>query len=514
MSSVPQSTQGGAVRLRPWWRRHLLVLSLGVLVVVAGILALWRPWESCGAGMRADGPDDACVGLNLEGKPFSPDDGMADLQRKIAQQNAAIGDREFVTVVLLNNMTPDRNSDSAELLNVQHGIAGAITAQNRANSTPVVGPQTPRVKLLLANYGTRARNQADAVREIVEHRGEQHIVAVIGLGQSLDNTRRAAAALSDQQIAVVSALASADNMNRRPGSDSFIERFYRITPTNVDAAKAAVSYLRDQRDYKRVMLVRDISETDIYARTLGEAFKTAYRDGFGDDVPSEQYFRSPSEELEGVSQDEYMQSQFDKVRARMCLEKPDLVYFAGRGADLKSFLRALGQNGACGLSKVDILTSDDASSLLGTQLPEMHSMQADVYYTSVATRGMWEGTGQNVNQTNYEGFEEAFRGLGLADDLRDGYAMSHHDALLLAIGAARQIPAVAQNPTTVADLIFNYDCVAPFPGATGQVAFTPDSHGNPINKALPVMRLLPNGELQKQALAWSAGRPFGPDSCG
>ncbi|MDA3643920.1 ABC transporter substrate-binding protein [Saccharopolyspora indica] len=494
----------------PWWRRHKTISALLVLAVVAGGLTWWRPWERCGAGMvEADGQ---CVGLSLDMTPFSADETMNDLQQRIADQNARITEPDFITVVVLNSMAPDSTSDSVALLNVHHGIMGAITAQQRVNDTAVVGSQRPRVKLLLANYGGEARQQAEAVRQIIDHRDEQRIVAVIGIGQSLAATREAASTLSDHKIAVVTTVASGDEMNRVPGTGQFIERFYRITPTNTDAANAAVSYLRG-RDYRKVMLVRDDNSDDIYANSLGDAFRTAYQNGFADSPGlSEAIFTSPSEQLEGqgTNRDIYLQPQFHRIHTRMCQESPDLVFFAGRGADLRAFLRAVGQGGACdGLSEFDVLTSDDAPSLLGGPLPEMQGVKANVYYTSVATADMWKHTGDTTNQDNYEAFAKAFRATGLNDDLRDGYAMSHHDALLLSVGAARQVADVGRNTELVADWIdLSYTCDSPLHGATGKLIYTPESHGNPIGKALPIMLLKPDGQVEQKAIAWSTGTPF------
>ncbi|MDA3624742.1 hypothetical protein OU415_04775 [Saccharopolyspora sp. WRP15-2] len=505
MPSSPQSTPA-PVRPWPWWRRHKIISALLVVVVVAGGLAWWRPWERCGAGMSS--AEDQCVGLNLDMTPFSSDPTMNALQQRIAQHNSEITGEDFITVVVLNNMTPDPGSDSAALLNVQHGVMGAIAAQARVNTTSVVGSQRPPVKLLLANYGANARWQSEAVQAILDHRDEQHIVAVVGLGQSLDGTRTAASTLSANKVAVISALASADNMNRDPVSNDFIERFYRIAPTNVDAANAAVSHLREVNAQK-VMLVRDNSSSDIYSRTLGDSFEQAYRAGYGHDVPSEQIFTSPSEPLEGVTRDTFLQPQFANVYGRMCLEKPDLIYFAGRGSDLKAFLRAVGEGGACSLPEVDLLTSDDASSLLGGQLPDMPATKVNVFYTSVATADMWKNTDQTDNRANYQAFANAFASQDLDDDLRDGYAMAHHDALLLAVGAARLVSNVQKNNKVVAELINNtYACGHPLPGATGKIAFSPDSHGDPIDKALPIMQLKPDGSIEQKGLTWTNGRPF------
>lgn len=519
MIKLRRSTSPSPVQPRSWVRRHKFVTAAVVVVLVAAGLVAWRPWEHCGPGMRAEGSPHDCVGLNLENTSFGANEAVGDLRERVAAHNAAVTGPEFVTVVVLDNMTPNPNLDSIGKANVRHGVEGALTAAWRANNEVVAHGKVPPIKLQLANYGNAAAQQADAVREIVAAKDSAHIVAVVGLGQSLDTTRAAAGALSDAGIAVVSGMASADNMNQDvDGSPKHIQRFFRITPTNVDAARAAASYARD-RGYQKVMLVQDTNPADIYSLTLGAAFQDSFREKFGHDITNVLPYTSPGE-LNGITRTSYMETMFADTYARMCLEEPDLVYFAGRGADLRPFLQTLSQGGPCGMSEVDILTSDDASNLVAQPLPAFTSPQVRVFYTSVATRAQWanEGPEQEENRDSYDAFESAFDRLkfNTDEDLLDGYAMSTHDAVLVATAAARRVPSVGLNTTKVADWIKKFDCVLPFPGATGKIAYRtePAVQGNPVDKAMPIMRLEPSGHPVQESLVWPSGHAFGPQSCG
>lgn len=511
------STSSAPVQPRSWLHRHKFIAAAAVVVLVAAGLAVWQPWKPCGPGMQAEGSPHICVGLNLEGSSFGAHDAVELLRERVKQHNAEVAGPEFVTVVVLDNMTPDVEQDSLGEANVRHGVEGALTAAWRANNSLVANGKLPRVKLQLANYGNGAVHHADAVREIVAAKDSAHIVAVVGLGQSLNTTRAAAAALSEAGIAVVSSMASADNMNQHvDDTGRYIRRFFRITPTNVDAGRAAATHVH-QSGYEKVMLVQDTNPADIYSLTLGRAFRDSYKELLGHDIADVLTYTSPKDSGD-IPRAEYMEKMFADTHARICLEDPDLVYFAGRGADLRPFLQTLSQNGQCDRPEVDILTSDDASNVVSQPLPALTDSGVRLFYTSVATRGQWNGPGQEENRARYEEFEEVFGQLGFNAevDLLNGYAMSTHDAVLVATAAARMVPSVMTNTTNVADWIKKFDCVQPYLGVTGKIAYKTDPavQGNPVDKAMPILRLEPDGRPVQVGLVWPSGQPFGPQSCG
>ncbi|MEB3365821.1 type 1 periplasmic-binding domain-containing protein [Saccharopolyspora mangrovi] len=262
-----------------------------VVVVVAAGLAVWQPWKPCGNGMTTIEPSPHCVGIDVDNTSFGDSDATRDLRKHINDHNATVAAPDFVTVVVLDNMTPNARFDSISADNVKHGVAGALTAASRANNEPVAKATSPQVKLKLANYGATNDEAVAAARAIIDARERERIVAVVGLGQSMDHTRLAASMLSEAGLAVVSGMASADNMNRSfNGNPAYIEHFYRITPTNIDAAKAAVGFL-ETRPVGKLLLVHDTNQSDIYSGTLADAFRGAYREKFNR-APGEQPFDS------------------------------------------------------------------------------------------------------------------------------------------------------------------------------------------------------------------------------
>ena len=493
-------------------------MATAVVVLAGAGVGIWQgvSRSSCGSGLAETGDPTVCVGLDLRSTALRANDPLADLERQLAGLNAAVTGPNFVTIVLLDDFTPDPANDSLAFQNVRHEVQGALTAAWRANNQTVADGQTPPVKLLLANFGSGGQAESPAVRAIIGARNSQHIVAVTGLGQSLDTTRKAASDLSDAHIATIAASTSGDNMNRDPATGNYIQRFFRITPTNTDAAKAALTYLT-KRHYRKVMLVEDTNEHDLYATTLGQAFDAAYRARYGTD-PYTKTYESPDVPLNDLTRTIYMTKRFADMRDSICLQQPGLIYFAGRGADLNSFLTVLAQGGACGLTTVDVMSSDDANNMLGKPLPDFGPMHVNVLYTAVATGGEWNGDAPREadNAHDYEAFLAVFvrQHFGTPVDLADGYVMMTHDAVLTAATAARRDPDPVHNPMTVADLISEFDCQNPVPGVAGQIAFTQASHGNPIDKAMPVVRIAPDGSPHVQDLIWTTGQPFSAASCG
>ncbi len=512
---MPDRNQGGASAPRSWWRRYWWVpVTLGVVVIVPailGLVALVSGPPLCGNGLTAEGTPQVCIGIDIDSGALAHGDRLADLETKTAALNANVKGGDFGTIVLLMNMTPDPNSDSVAFLSLRHQIEGAITAVWRADNQTVAGGTTPPIKLMLANFGAGANYWQDAVDAITAQQNGQHIVAVTGIGQSLDNTRQAVNALSEAGIVTVGAAVTADNMNQWP-DDIRIRDFFRVASTNTDMATTAVAYAASHH-YARTMLVKDTNDTDSYASTLGTAFTNAYTTRYHTAVPYVEPYLSPDGPLSTMSREQYMANQFAGMHADICQDKPDLFYFAGRGTDLAAFLTSLAQGGACGLTSVTVMSGDDATSLEGAPLPNFGDLKVTVLYTSESSGTEWQGFPNGSDQVqNYNQFSEAFGRNGFAPaDLQDGDAAISHDAVLSAATAARLDPVATTNPGTVAASFLRFACRRTIPGASGDIAF--DQNGNPVDKAMPIMRVQSDGSVVQQDLAWSTGQAFDPAAC-
>jgi hypothetical protein len=176
---------------------------------------------------------------------------------------------------------------------------------------------------------------------------------------------------------------------------------------------------------------------------------TAHRD-----IPFVEPYKSPQKRLQGADRTEYMINQFAGRHSNLSSIRPDLIYFAGRSTDLRSFLRAQIEQGACDLTHVDVLTGDDAANIVDEELPSSERLTFDVLF-KLAT----------------------------------------------------------SDPQTVATELLNIRCRNTVPGASGLIAL--DRDGNPIDKALPILRIAPDGPLTQEDLAWPTGAPLNPaTTCG
>jgi len=388
LTGLRRRGQGGEpprlVRFPNVLQRHWIISSLVVVLLIgSGSFVGWHQSQKCGQGMIATGSPYVCVGLDLDSTAFKDNDPLADLENTIAQRNRTISG-PFATIVLLEDLTPDPHSDSVSSRSHRHSIEGAITAVSRAND-PRTSGALPKIKFLLANYGLGAEAWQQAVDAIKQNRMSEHIVAVTGIGQSLDTTRAAVAALSAAGIAVVGADTTADNINVAP--DPGAKRstnFVRVAPTNTEEAQAAANYIM-QHGYRKVLLVKDVNEGDSYAQTLASAFAADVKPAYTEP------YRSPEGALSLATREQLMSKMFAEMHSDICAIKPELIYFAGRGTDLGYFLTALSSSGACGLGLLDVLTGDDAQNLFGGPISTSGDLSFTVFYTAFAYTDEWNG---------------------------------------------------------------------------------------------------------------------------
>jgi ABC-type branched-subunit amino acid transport system substrate-binding protein len=333
-------------------------------------------------------------------------------------------------------------------------------------------------------------------------------MAVTGLSQSLDNTRDAAARLSDHGIATIGSVVTADNMNTNT-HDVLTKNFYRIGPTNSDEVGAAANYIV-AHNFRNVMLVEDTGSSDSYDRTLASAFKKKK------EIPemfTENYTEPGSgSTVTGTTRGQYLRAVFDGKHSEICDAHPDLIYFAGRGTDLLSFVTALSRDGACqSLPSVTVMTGDDVDNLVGTPLNLGNDIRVNILYTALGYPNEWNSFPKNSPyRQNYDDFATTFtRTYGFpVDDLTDASAMMENDAAVTSIKAAEADPGT--NPSSIENFLSNIDCHSSVGGASGFIAF--NDTGSQIDKAMPILRITSAGSPLQVDLAWSQGHPLDTSS--
>ena len=252
-----------------WARRRTasVAVALAGAVVGAGLYLGNQAYvgatspASCGAGCVTDGS----VSL-------SSDPGMLEAEADIANANrSATSGGSYVSVVLLDPFTYS-TSGTVSQLRMTDELRGAYLAQQAANDRDGATP----IQLLLANEGTSGEEgQAQAIGQIKSLEGQDHIVAVAGMGLSTADTKTAAAALTADGMPMFGAVTTGDEFD-----GTYFAGFYQVIPAVDDQVQQLRAYLSGQLPSpgsgQFVALVSDAAATDVYSVNLLTDFRTAF----------------------------------------------------------------------------------------------------------------------------------------------------------------------------------------------------------------------------------------------
>lgn len=492
-------------------RRNRLLTALAVAAAAAVIAAVvgrgvvssylaGRAEQSreCAPGVERVGPANECVGVTDGAYTFTTN--LRDVEARIHEENAAIARLQHVSIAYLIPMTVTSTEPTTPDV-VRHQVEGAYIAQVRANGTRAQGDY-PLVRLLLANTGSQGQQWKPVVEDLVRRVGtDDHLVAVAGLGLSLDTTRQVVAFLHLHQIPMVGAVFTADNLGSLPDGTRMNE-LVRVAPTNSDEARAAIAYARGT-SVRTALLVRDDNASDLYANNLAEAFQgLAGRDGPPLVGRGVERFRA---DLQGVG------TTFYQMRPAICAARPQMIYFAGRALDLQTFTETMADR-ECPDLPINIFSGDTANNLaqtLSRSSPAQERLRAalgkgiEITYTGLAHPHEWDGaTGDaKVDAQNFDAFRVRFQSA-FRDDTLDWEAMMGHDAVLTAVTAIRKIAPAYGGPAdaavTTQEMVQEWNRLDTVivQGAAGRVSFdenNPTNKGNPISRPIPILRLNADG---------------------
>lgn len=502
---------GGVVTARHAWNQHR----------ADQIAAAQRAAElarSCGPGLVFEGPQHECVGVtDGTAPPFFP--AMAGIEGRFAAENRWVerSGRKSVSIAVLLPMSPSSKvgKDPA----VIRSLMGIFTEQCRANgaegnepcgasasapgSSPAAGggaPATsghePLIRVLLANNGTDGAQWESVVPELIRRATAGDLVAVVGLGQSVEATRLQVARLDEAGVPMVGAVITADQI-----TGAQYRSLARVALTNSGEAQALVRYgesLPRRAGDGPSMVIADNREGEWYANSL--------RDGFvrqlGDPRPEEY--------------DPELPSPFRMKVGQVCAARPHVVYFAGRADDLRDFVAQM--RGRCPrMPPLRVVTGDDATHLDGAagdpDYVAVLRSGVTVDYAALATPLSWVGP----QPDRVRAFLEAYDRAGFdRKDLADGQAIMHYDATLTAVEAIRNVTTSRAANPSLKEVVAQFGelhCAHQVEGASGIISLSPER--NPERKRVPILRLLP-GRMSTYitSVAGPAGRPCPAEEAG
>ncbi len=444
-----------------------------------------------------EGANGECIGVSDGSYDFAP--ALAPVDRLIAAENKRVLDSgtAYVSVAYVAAMTIG-NTTITSVTNLKHSIEGTYAAQYYANHLNPDGP-APLIRLLLVNDGSGADEWQPAVRDIITDVSAQHVVAVTGLGQSLATTKHAAETLSAAGIPMVGATISADDFDN-------IRGLVRVAAPNKEEAAAAFQYMEQRLHPKTAMLIEDVNKADSYAETLAAQFSA--------DDTSDRKLRvlHPEAYDTGLPYGVYSNT-ISQMSADICLARPDVILFAGRGRDLVTLIQSMGSR-LCSAQPFTIISGDDANQAVArADLQAALRSGITVYYTGIANPHEWSGSvpaGVSSGGDALDAFEKVFTAAFPGQPLDDGQAMTGYDAARTAIKAIRLVWPQA-SATAVSGELSALHGPRAVPGAGGFLdyygLYNQGDGSNPVGKAIPILQIQPAGGIGFVMLTWPGGYP-------
>jgi ABC-type branched-subunit amino acid transport system substrate-binding protein len=477
-----------------WWRVHPKLAVAAVVVLVAALaVGAYQLWP------RAETPTWVTDGSHV----FN--DNLRHVEDLIRAENQRVADshQDSVRVVYTDPMSPVPGVDPNTGDSVRHDLEGAFLAQLAWNH-PSGKPPVPLIQLLLADEGSQESSWREAATAI---EGTDRVVAVAGLGVSVDNTRKLVAELAQHKTAIVAGPITGDHMTLSRDGSGPVPGMVRVAPTNSDQATAVVFYLqRDPEvpDNANVLVVQDQNKDDDFAATLGSTFTQtleAARDKRYTLVQPTMVYDSTLAEagtLLGASAN------------RVCDAHADVVYFAGRGNALQGFLSGLASRSCATARHLTVVGAPDLLRQAGQSMWRSgDSANMTVVSTAITSPDLWTRDGAAASAETSARFtahcDTCFGTLFPGESLYDGDAILGHDSVWTAAVALRQVVA-AGIPATTPGAVAQSLTALRVDAASGWIcAF--DANHNPVNKAIPIVRIDQDGRVSYLALSSSKGVP-------
>ena len=482
-----------------------IIVAFALVITASVVWYARRDNHECAPGVKSleSANVQQCAGLTDGGYSFSKDlDHVYGLIKSendhVTEEAAKPGGAPYVSVVYVLGMTPG-DGDSNNVRSVRHEIEGAYTAQMQANHHATQG-DSPRIRLLLGNIGSGTEARDYTLGQVKSHLTGDRIVAAVGLGTSLSDTRAMVSLLASWNIASFGSVLTADDLQKVRG-------LVRAAPPNADEATAAVQFLSTGKYAKsRVLVIEDANGKDLYTRTLAKTFRSKFPRGR----------LAAKDPMEYDSTKTKLGTYFTNQMANICGADPDVVYFAGRGRDLPKFIAPLA--GRQCKKTVTVLSGDDVSQSPGSAgfddvKQGLRNGNIRLIYTGLAHPGAWAKAPQFYSNTAIEPFQAGgtFTQKFPRDDLDDGQSIMAYDAMLTAVKAIRKAvpledsnqPVVRKDVMQMLKLLYDANAVA---GASGWISYT--NNGSPKDKAIPVIEVDASGSTKTIEVTSGTGKPY------
>ena len=386
----------------------------------------------------------------------------------------------YIDIVVATMLT----GDQATIAVGRDDLQGAYVAQKTYNDGHLL-PNGVLVRLLIASSGSQTAFATPVAQEIVNlAKSDSHFVGVMGWPFS-SRVAQVLPTLSAAHIPMVSQTASSDSLSASP-------YFFRVAPPNVAQGIIGAHYAETTLHATRVALFVD--QSDPYSQTLAQDFSNQFTKDGNQIVVTEKYTVGKP--------DNFVQLLNDAET-----HNPNLIYFSGYAADASVLLTDLPTSGT--FASLQVMGGDALYELGGYQ-SSSHANGVRMRFTTFAHPDEWAtlcSNGQSFacnRPSFFANYKADFDPNGQYNNGIYGYARADGDVILsydattaLLTGANNTLVDTSKTTLTPADLLQGLRKINganAMQGVSGQVSF--DAQGNPVNKALVILKIVPPGFIQ------------------
>ncbi len=421
--------------------------------------------------------NDAVSAESLWQEALSNDSGDAESLIYLEDQHVlnlhATSNTPYITIVVGTLLTGDNAT-------VGHDdLQGAYVAQKEFNDSARLAGGT-LVRLLVANSGNNKLYAVTVANQIVQlAKSDSTFVGVMGWPFS-SHALEAISVLAKAHIPMISQTASSDSLT---GVSPY---FFRVAPANKTQAVIGAKYAEQVLQAKNVVVFVD--PADPYSQSLAQYFTTQFTADGNSVLATENYTIGQQGHAALVH---LLQDAESK--------NPDLIYFSGYAADVSVLLTNLPTSGPN--ANLQIL-GGDALYELGYPSSARAGFN-HLRFTAFAYPDEWDV--QNLSSrkpTFFAEYSAAYNPNNVHPGGQYGYTRADadvilsYDAMLTLLSASNTVLA-SKKSFTLADIqqaLTQIKGTKSIQGVSGQIALGSD--GNPINKAIVVLYVDPNGHIK------------------
>ena len=431
---------------------------------------------------------DAGGAQALWSEAASKDTSDAEALIYLEDQRVFASGNPYITIVVGTMLT---GSDSGAVGVGHDNLQGAYVAQKEFNDGSRL-PNGVKVRLLIANSGSNTAYATTVAQQIVQlAHADPTFVGVMGWPYS----SRALAAidiLAKAHIPMVSQTASSDTLT------GISQYFFRVAPPNKEQAVIGAKYAEQVLHASKIALFYD--PTDAYSQSLANAFRTQFTADGNQIVATETYTVGKP-------------VNFPQLLSDAESKNPDLIYFSGYASDASVLLTNLPTSGPFASLRV---MGGDALYELGGYQSSAHISAGRMRFTSFAYPDEWQilcAQGQTFACSSpkffadyiayYDPNNQHTSGGSNPYGFRraDGDTILSYDAMLVMLTASNNALTGTKTTMTSADLLqalTKIQGAQAIQGVSGQISF--DSKGNPVNKAIVVLKVVRGGFFQMDSV--------------